>query len=58
MCDGRGRLGGQETAVVPSQGSYRTTGAGGPAGLGGWITKDDLSQIPDLTLTWREYDQA
>ena len=41
MCDGRGRIGAQETVVVPPQGGYRT--------IGGWVTKDALSQAPIVT---------
>ena len=42
MCDGAGRIGAQETVVVPSQGVYT-----GP--IGGWVTKDALSQAPIVT---------
>ena len=41
MCDGTGRIEGQETVVVPSQGAYRT--------IGGWVTKDALSVAPIVT---------
>ena len=41
MCAGRGRIGAQETVVVPPQGGYRT--------IGGWVTKDALSQAPIVT---------
>ena len=42
MCDGTGRLGDQETVVVPSQGAYTATG--------GWVTKDALSVAPIATF--------
>ena len=42
MCDGTGRIEGQETVVVPSQGAYRT--------IGGWVTKDALSMAPIATF--------
>ena len=35
MCDGAGRIGAQETVVVPSQGAYRT--------IGGW---DWITGVP------------
>ena len=43
MCDGTGRIGDQETVVVPPpQGAYRT--------IGGWVTKDALSMAPIATF--------